>query len=111
MGGGGGGSAVCLESTAWQRIFCWSVAYRPSNVLGYLKDGSAYCTYCHTKVELAGQTYYFIQSQYIDTGPTSPSSDPVTPGAWQGSQRSTSVEVTGMTGPGKNIHGQSGNRT
>ena len=40
---------------------------------------------CHTKIEDAGQTFHLTQSQYTDTGPTSPSTDPITPGAWQGS--------------------------
>ena len=40
---------------------------------------------CHTEIEVADQTFHLTQSQYIDTGPTSPSTDPVTPGAWQGS--------------------------
>ena len=40
---------------------------------------------CHTEIEVADQTFYLTQSQYTDTGPTSPSADPVTPGAWQGS--------------------------
>ena len=42
-------------------------------------------TCCHTEVEVADQTFYLTQSQYTDTGPTSPSADPITPGAWQGS--------------------------
>ena len=42
-------------------------------------------TCCHTEIEAADQTFYLAQSQYTDTGPTSPSADPVTPGAWQGS--------------------------
>ena len=42
-------------------------------------------TCCHTEIEVADQTFYLTQSQYTDTGPTSPSSDPITPGAWQGS--------------------------
>ena len=42
-------------------------------------------TCCHTEIEVADQTFYFTQSQYTDTGPTSPSADPITPGAWQGS--------------------------
>ena len=42
-------------------------------------------TCCHTEIEVADQTFYLIQSQYTDTGPTSPSADPITPGAWQGS--------------------------
>ena len=41
---------------------------------------------CHTETEVADQTFYLTQSQYTDTGPTSPSADPITPGAWQGSQ-------------------------
>ena len=40
---------------------------------------------CHTKIEVADPTFYLTQSQYTDTGPTSPSTDPITPGAWQGS--------------------------
>ena len=43
------------------------------------------CTRCHTKTEVADQTFHLIQSQYTDTEPTSPSTDPITPGAWQGS--------------------------
>ena len=42
-------------------------------------------TCCHTEIEVADQTFYFTQSQYTDTGPTSPSADPITPFAWQGS--------------------------
>ena len=45
---------------------------------------------CHTEAEAADQTDYFTQSQYTDTGPTSPTIDPVTQGAWQGSHWSTS---------------------
>ena len=40
---------------------------------------------CHTEIEVADQTFYLTQSQYTDTGPTSPSTDPIMPGAWQGS--------------------------
>ena len=42
-------------------------------------------TCCHTEIEAADPTFYLTQSQYADTGPTSPSTDPITPGAWQGS--------------------------
>ena len=42
-------------------------------------------TCCHTETEVADQTFYLTQSQYTHTGPTSPSADPITPGAWQGS--------------------------
>ena len=42
-------------------------------------------TCCHTEIEVADPTFYLTQSQYNDTGRTSPSTDPITPGAWQGS--------------------------
>ena len=58
------------------------------------------CTCCDTETEVADQTFYLTQSQYTDTGLTSPSTDPVTPGAWQGSHWSANFEVTGMTRPG-----------
>ena len=43
-------------------------------------------TRCYTEIQVADQTFHFTQSQYTDTRPTSPSTDPITPGAWQGSQ-------------------------
>ena len=58
-------------------------------------------TCCHTEIEVADPTFYLTQSQYTDTGPTSPSADPITPGAWQGSHWSANFEVTGMTRPRK----------
>ena len=36
-------------------------------------------TCCHTEIEVANQTFYLTQSQYTDIGPTSPSTDPITP--------------------------------
>ena len=41
-------------------------------------------TCCHTEKEIVDQTFHLTQSRYTDTGPTSPSTDPITPGAWQG---------------------------
>ena len=38
-------------------------------------------TCCHTETEVADQTFYLTQLQYTDTGPTSPSADPITPEA------------------------------
>ena len=46
-------------------------------------------TCCHTEIEVADHTFHLTQSQYTDTGPTSPSTDPIAPGAWQGSHWST----------------------
>ena len=65
---------------------------------------------CHTEIEVADPTFYLTQSQYTDTGPTSPSADPITLGAWQGSHWSANFEVTGMTRPRKKP-GASGIRT
>ena len=42
-------------------------------------------TCCHIEIEVADQTLYLTQAQYTDTGPTSPSADLITPGAWQSS--------------------------
>ena len=58
-------------------------------------------TRCHTEIEAAEQTFHLTQSQYTDTGLTSPSADPITPGAWQGSHWSANFKVTGMTRPRK----------
>ena len=38
-------------------------------------------TYCHTEIEVADPTFHLTQSQYTDTGPTSPSNDPIPLGA------------------------------
>ena len=46
---------------------------------------------CHTETEAANQTFHLTQSQYTDTGTTSPSADPITPGASQGSHWSANV--------------------
>ena len=58
-------------------------------------------TCCHTEIEVADQTFYFIQLQYTETGSTSPSADLISPGAWQDRHCSARFEVTGMTRPGK----------
>ena len=55
-------------------------------------------TCCHTEIEFADPTLHLIQSQYTDTGPASPSTDPVTPG----SHWSANFSITGMTRPRKN---------
>ena len=67
-------------------------------------------TCCKPEIEVADQTFHLTRSQYTDTGPTSPSTDPITPGAWQGSHWSANFEVAGMTQPRK-TPGASGIRT
>ena len=47
-------------------------------------------TCCHTEIEIADQT--FTHSQYTDTGSTSPSPNPIMPGAWQDSHWSANFE-------------------
>ena len=72
------------------------------------------CTCCHTETEVADRACYLTQSgesQYTDKGPASPSPDPMTPGAWQGSHESTNCEVAGITRPAKKPHRESGIRT
>ena len=59
------------------------------------------CMCCHTEIEVADQTLNFIQSQYTDSGRTSPSTDPITPGAWQGSHWNANFEITGIARPRK----------
>ena len=59
------------------------------------------CTCCHTEMEVADQTFHLSQSQYTDTGPTSPSTNPITPGSWHRSHWRANFEVTGMTRPEK----------
>ena len=61
---------------------------------------SANCTFSHIQIEGPDQTSYLTQEQHADTGPTSSSSDPITPGVWQDSRYSTNLQVTGMTRPG-----------
>ena len=58
-------------------------------------------TCCHIEIEVADQTYL-----------TQPKcTDPIMPGAWQGSHWSANISVTGITQPGKNPHGTRGKRT
>ena len=94
-------------------LVCWLVACLTSQQQASVSQEricSDNFTCCHTEIEVADQTFYLTQSQYTDTGPTSPSADPITPGAWQGSHWSANFEVTGMTRPRKNP-GASGIRT
>ena len=68
-------------------------------------------TCCHTETEVPDQTFHLTQSQYTDNGPTSPSTDLITPGAWQGSHWSANLFVSDMTRPRKKNPVASGIRT
>ena len=111
-GGGGGGGYTETELTAKvghdnrpESLFVLLVDCLTSQQQASVSQGricSDNFTCCHTEIEVADPTFYLTQSQYTDTGPTSPSADPITPGAWQGSHWSANFEVTGMTRPRKN---------
>ena len=64
-------------------VACLTSQQHSSVFQGRICSGNFTC--CHTEVEVTDPTFHLIQSQYIDTWPTSPSTDPITPGAWQGS--------------------------
>ena len=73
----GGGHRVCLF------VGCLTSQQQTSVAQGRICSDKFTC--CRTEIEAADQTFYLTQSQCTDTGPTSPSADPITPGAWQGS--------------------------
>ena len=73
----GVGGGVCLL------VGCLTSQQHASVSQGRICSDNLTC--CHTEIEVADQTFHLTQSQYTDTGPTSPSTDPITPGDWQGS--------------------------
>ena len=78
------GRAATLTDVADQTFHLTQSQYteHPSNMLVHLRDGSAQTVGCAaTLIDVADQTFHLTQSQYTDTGPTSPSTDPITPGA------------------------------
>ena len=79
-------AATAVEE--WVRLVGWLVGCLTSQQQASVSQGricSDNFTCCHTEIEVADPTFYLTQSQYTDTGPISPSADPITPGAWQGS--------------------------
>ena len=77
-----------------RQFVCWLVACLTSQQQASVSQGricSDNFTCCNTEIEVADQTLYLTQSQYADTGPTSNSADPITPGAWQGSHWSATL--------------------
>ena len=64
---------------------CWLVGCLTSQQHMSVSQGRV-CSdnfmYCHTEIEVANPTFYLTQSQNTDTGPTSPSTDPIMPGVW-----------------------------
>ena len=94
-------SFLLLCALVYEVIVCLTSWHYASVSRGQICSDNCMC--CHTEIEVADQTFHLTQSQYTDTGPASPSTDPITPGAWQGSHWSANFEVTGMTQPKKNL--------
>ena len=59
------------------------------------------CSDDYTETKVTDPAFYLTHTQYTDTGPTSPNTDPIPPGDCQGSHWGANVEVTGMTPLGK----------
>ena len=86
-----GSQAQCLLGTPPPILLVGCLTSQQQASVSQGRICSDNCTCCHTEIEVADQTFYLTQSQYTDTGPTSPSADPITPGAWQGSHWSANV--------------------
>ena len=85
--GGGGGGKEDEAGTVLEKIVCCLTSQQQASVSqGQICSHNFTC--CHTEIEVAHQIFHLTQSQYTDTGLTSPSADPLTPGTWQGSHRS-----------------------
>ena len=70
---------VILEHVCLLFVGCLTSQQHASVSQGRICSDNLTC--CHTEIEVADQTFHLTQSQYTDTGPTSPSADPITPGA------------------------------
>ena len=79
-------SADRVTPGVWQRLLfvgCLTSQQHANVSQGRICSDNFRCF--HAEIEVADQTFYLTQSQYTDTGPTSPSADPITSGVWQGS--------------------------
>ena len=76
------GRLALLASVFWL-TGCLTSQQQASVSQGRICSDNFTCS--HTETEVADPTFHLTQSQYTDTGPTSLSADPITPGAWQGS--------------------------
>ena len=72
-----------LEMIVCLLVGCLTSQQHASVSQGWICSDKFTC--CHTEIAAADQTFYLTQSQYTDTGPTSPSANPIMPGAWQSS--------------------------
>ena len=89
VGGGGGGGFLLAYLSSQQYA-------------SYLRDLPAQTTVRAASLRWKLQIKLATPpSTNTDTSPTSPSTDPDTPGAWQGSHWCIIFQITGMTGRGK----------
>ena len=63
---------------------CWLVGCLTSQQYDGVSQGRICSDKCTCWDTVADQILYLTQSQYTNTGPTSPSADPITAGVWQG---------------------------
>ena len=83
-----------ITSMAFWKDICLFVGCLTSQQHASVSQGwtcSDNFTCCHTEIEVAGQTFHLTQSQYTDTGPASPSTETIAPGAWLGSHWSANA--------------------
>ena len=74
-------------------VCCLASQQHASVSRGQICSGNFTC--CHTEIEVADQTFYLTQSQYTDTGPTSPNTDPVRPGSLSMDTLSSNITFCG----------------
>ena len=63
----------------WWLVGCLTSQQHASVSQGRICSDNFTC--CHTEIQVADPIFHLTQSQYTDTGLTSPSADPITPGA------------------------------
>ena len=75
-----------IESLSASQCFvCWLLNVSATGYCISGTESAGTIVSAATMIEVADPTFYLTQSQYTHTGPTSPSTEPITPGAWQGS--------------------------
>ena len=85
MGLGEGGGVSSLDGERMLLLLVGCLTSQQHASVSQRRICSDIFTCCHTEMEAADQTFHLTQSQYTDTGSTSPSADPMMPGVWQGS--------------------------
>ena len=73
-----GVSYLCLTFVCWL-LGCLTFQQHASVSQGRICSDKCMC--CYTETVVADQTFFLTQSQYTETGPTSDSAYPITPGA------------------------------